>query len=47
MNTKTFFTAITDLFAIGAQDFKLGTDNSNDAEKNCFSLLKESETLHV
>jgi hypothetical protein len=36
MNTKTFFTAITDLFAIGAQDFKLGTDNSNDAEKIAF-----------
>jgi len=36
MNTKKFFTAITDLFAIGAQDFKLGTDNSNDAEKIAF-----------
>jgi hypothetical protein len=27
MNTNSFFTSITDLFAIGAQDFKLGTDN--------------------
>jgi hypothetical protein len=36
MNTNSFFTSITDLFAIGAQDFMLGTDNSNDAERIAF-----------
>jgi len=36
MNTNLFFTTITDLFAIGAQDFKLGTDNYHDAERIAF-----------
>jgi hypothetical protein len=36
MNTNSLFTAITDLFAVGAQDFKLGTDNSHDAERIAF-----------
>jgi hypothetical protein len=37
MNTNSFFTAITDLFAVGAQDFKLGTDNSHNAERIAFT----------
>jgi len=36
MNANLLFTTITDLFAIGAQDFKLGTDNSHDAERIAF-----------
>jgi hypothetical protein len=36
MNTNSLFTAITVLIAVGAQDFKLGADNSHDAERIAF-----------